>query len=51
MITRAGGHLCAGPGRVPDYPSEIVAVVARHVGAVLWPTNKISIFTGHDHQS
>ena len=26
----------------------IVAVVARHVGVILWPTDKISIFTGSD---
>ena len=26
----------------------IVAVVARHVGVILWPTDKISIFAGYD---
>ena len=26
----------------------IVAVVARNVGVILWPTDKISTFTGKD---
>ena len=33
-------YLCAGPGRVADSP-WIVAAVARGVGSVLYPTNKI----------